>query len=350
MVRSVEGARRAGAFAVAGGGLAIIFFMLVAPSLAEPVDRELARDDGKMESKRTLAGSGHIVSFDRPAGQWQVRAVRVFGVRSKGAYDPAATFVTVTVMDEKLAPLGQAKVPCETFKLGEPAWVEVPFEKPIEAPARFKVAVVVDPAAPKGIYVGFSAVKASASGTGLPGGTETPFTAGKDWMVRAILTGEAPAAAAAPEELELKRDDGVKLAVTSFVGSAYGIDYEKPAGDYSIRAVKFFVGRLSPSKTKYTVAMTTMEGQVVCSADASCADIPEGDGSWVTVPFKTPGKCPDRFRIRVEFNEDLKSPEPDLIMIGFSATKDSHSWSLTTHSPPFRFDMGEFMIRAILCK
>jgi hypothetical protein len=171
---------------VAGAGLAVaVLLFLVAPSLAEPADRELARDDGKMESKRTLSGTGHIVSFDRPAGTWQVRAVRVFGVRSKGAYDPAATFVTVTVTDEKLAPLGQGKVACEAFKPGEPAWVLVPLEKPVEAPARFKVAVVADPAAPKGIYVGFSAVKASASGTGLPGGAETPFTAGKDWMIRA---------------------------------------------------------------------------------------------------------------------------------------------------------------------
>jgi hypothetical protein len=305
-----------------------------------------------MEGKRNLAGGGHVIAFDRPEGKWQVRAVRIHALRGSGAYDPATTFVTVTVADEKLAPLVVAKAAYERFPLKGPEWVDVPFEKPVEVPARFKISVTPDPAAPKGIYVGFSAVKESASGTLRPGATENPFTAGKDWMIRPVLAGEPPAAPSPREKelVELKHDSGTNDIMMMALGAAPSVEFEKPAGACSFRSARLFLIVIEPSALEYTVSAVTLDGKVLCLADASCKGVPTGDGTWVEVPFKTGVQCPDRFRIRVDFHWNLKRPEAEMVSLGTSSTTRTHSYMLTDHSPPQPLSGMEFMIRAILEK
>ncbi|MEN8149984.1 MAG: hypothetical protein ABFS86_09180 [Planctomycetota bacterium] len=334
---------------VSGGWLFLLLLVGLLPG-ARAAEQDLRRDDGKMAGKRNLSGGAHVITLDRPEGSWKVRAVKVHGLRSGRDYDPAKTFVTVTVADGKLAPLGVAKCAYGKFKTGKPSWVEVPFEKPVDVPSRFKVIVRTDKTAPKGIYVGYSTVKPSASGCILRGAAEKPFKAGKDWMIRAVLAGKGSAATPPEkrERVELKRDSGVKSIDMSLIGSSPAVEFDKPEGEHSIVAARVFLACIEESSLKYTVSAVTLEGKVLCSANASCKGLPVGDGSWVDVPFKKGAKCPDRFRIRVDFHWNLKKPGSDLVTLGAAATDRTHSTMLTDHSPPTSLPGLEFMIRAVL--
>ena len=164
--------------------------LLLLATVAAAGDTELTRDDGEQAGRKSIAGTGHVIAFDAPNGEWWVRSVKIFGARYGGSYDPATTTFTVTICDALGKPLGATTAKYELFTPGKFEWVEVPLEEPVEAPAKLKVVVEFRPTATQGVYVGSSESKDSHSGYGVPGGNETRFE--QEWMIRAQLTSAKP--------------------------------------------------------------------------------------------------------------------------------------------------------------
>ncbi|MCU0726129.1 MAG: S41 family peptidase [Planctomycetes bacterium] len=223
--------------------LATLLLLAATPlSPAAPAgDRELARDDGTMVGKRSLAGSGHSVTFDRPAGKHWIRAVRVHGARYGGGYDPADTFFTVAITDPDGKVLKETPAPYSLFAPGTLAWVDVPLEPAVPAPARFTVNLSFAPTATKGVFVGIAGSKEAASTSGLPGTATTPLEAGRGWMIRAVVTKKEPPRAAVPAAPRRKSFSTDFEFVAKTVAARHpalarkGIDWEEVCRDWRPR-------------------------------------------------------------------------------------------------------------------
>ena len=86
---------------------------IVPPTYAEPGAPEVAGDtavlkydDGTPDGKRSMAGSGHAVLFAKPAGDWQLAKVHIYGSRYGSAQAPRESF-QVYVCDRQFNVLKQ---------------------------------------------------------------------------------------------------------------------------------------------------------------------------------------------------------------------------------------------------
>ena len=155
----------------------------------------LKHDDGTMEGKRSIAGSGHAVLFDRPDGEWAVTRVQVYGSRYGHPQPPNEDF-NVYVADADMNVLAQVSAPYARFARGEWAWVIV--DVPATAvPEQFYVCATFDPERTKGVYVGYDGnVTQTHSKRALPGAHVADVKGKFDWMIRAVVTPRAAAASA----------------------------------------------------------------------------------------------------------------------------------------------------------
>ena len=163
----------------------LLFACLATPASA--TETVLSWDDGTKASHRSSAGTGHVIEFTAPKGKWWVTAVRLFGARYGGGFDPATTMFTVAVGDAS----EEAKY--ELFAPGRFDWVEIPLAMPVEVKKAFSVCVAFSPTRTRGVFVGIAKpAKDSHSFFGLPGGQAKPAGADIEWMIRAVLTDKKP--------------------------------------------------------------------------------------------------------------------------------------------------------------
>ncbi|MAF10720.1 hypothetical protein CMK11_09730 [Candidatus Poribacteria bacterium] len=168
-----------------------------ARTTADPPPRvvTLKHDDGTMEGKRSIAGSGHAVLFDRPAGEWDVTRVQVYGSRYGHPQPPDEDF-SVYIADADMNVLAQVGAPYSRFARGEWAWVLVDVPA-TPVPEQFYVCAAFDPERTKGVYVGYDEdATQTHSKRALPGSHVADVKGKIDWMIRAVVTPRATAAAA----------------------------------------------------------------------------------------------------------------------------------------------------------
>ncbi len=147
----------------------------------------LKHDDGTMDGKRSIAGSGHAVLFDRPDGEWDVTRVQVYGSRYGHPHPPDEDF-NVTIVDADTNVLAQVGAPYSRFARGQWAWVFVDVSAQ-SVPEQFYVCVTFDPERTKGVYVGYDeSVSQSHSKRALPGSHIGEVQGEFDWMIRASVT------------------------------------------------------------------------------------------------------------------------------------------------------------------
>lgn len=166
--------------------------LLLAALHAPAQTKILAHDDGKMAGRQSSAGTGHVIAFKAPKGRWWLGAVRIYGARYGRGYDPADTTFTVSVCDAALRATTSTEAAYEEFRIGRFAWVDVPLTDPPQLAGEFRIVVAFDPTRTKGVYVGWAAAEQTHSSYGLPGGRTRPCPAGREWMIRAVLTKRAP--------------------------------------------------------------------------------------------------------------------------------------------------------------
>ena len=146
--------------------------------------RELALDDGTSAGKRSIAGAGHAITFEAPAGEWFLTAVRLFGSRYGGAEAPEDKF-TVFLLDDQFRRIAEFALAYGRFERGDPQWVELELT-PTLVPTKLVIGVDFQPTARKGVFVHHDAESGGHSATGIPGRDFQKFAKG-DWMIRPVV-------------------------------------------------------------------------------------------------------------------------------------------------------------------
>jgi hypothetical protein len=150
----------------------------------------LSYGDGKAEGKKSFGGSGHMIRFELPEGVTSVRGLRIHGSRYGTAQAPDEDFEITFLSDDREEILDTQTAPYRLFKRGKEAWVRVMFDKEVELPEKFWVALNFNPHQTKGVYLSYdTSTKGEYSRAGLPGDDDEPKETdfGGDWMVQVML-------------------------------------------------------------------------------------------------------------------------------------------------------------------
>ena len=93
---------------------AFLLLCLAALSMASPAPPRAGRevvlkhDDGRQDLKKSYGGGGHAVRFERPAPDFVVTGVSLYGSRYGAGYDPLLEAATITVCNQDMIPLAAA--------------------------------------------------------------------------------------------------------------------------------------------------------------------------------------------------------------------------------------------------
>ena len=138
------------------------------------------------KDKRSLAGSGHAVAFDRPEAARSVVAIQIYASRYGLPQSPAEDF-HVYLLDKDRKTLRDSRFPYAKIARGPMRWYTLELT-PTEVPEHFYVALSFNPEQTKGIYLGLDKTgKESHSYVGLPEQEFEPADKQSDWMVRVHL-------------------------------------------------------------------------------------------------------------------------------------------------------------------
>lgn len=144
--------------------------------------------DDTAEGRKSLAGDGFAVQFNRPENGKFLVAVQIFASRYGQPQPPAEYFhVYVLGPDGKLI----RDIPCPYALIARTAmrWYTIPIPS-VEVPPVFRVGLNFNAEQFKGVYLGTDRdVERSHSSTGLPDAGYRPVAENSDWMVRAYLAG-----------------------------------------------------------------------------------------------------------------------------------------------------------------
>ncbi len=152
----------------------------------------LAYDDGTSTGMRSMAGSGHAVLFRKPAGEWAVDRVLLYGSRYGPAEAPDKPF-RVYLCDAEFRPFAEVKRPQGFFERTEPRWYEVTLDAPVTVPERFYVCFAFNPTQTDGVFVHYAAAPVrSHSRFALPYSHVGDLKEPADWMIRAHLAPAQP--------------------------------------------------------------------------------------------------------------------------------------------------------------
>lgn len=150
----------------------------------------LGYGDGKPDGKKSYGGSGHLIRFELPEGVTKVKGLRIHGSRYGLPQAPNEDFEITFLSEKRDEVLHTESAPYKIFKRGKENWVRVQFDKPIELPQKFWVALDFNAEQTKGVYVSYdTSTKGQYSRVGKAGDDtepkETDF--GGDWMVQLML-------------------------------------------------------------------------------------------------------------------------------------------------------------------
>lgn len=150
----------------------------------------LSYGDGKADGKKSYGGGGHMIRFQMPEGVSKVRGLRIHGSRYGLPQAPDEDFEITFLSDDREETLDTQSAPYRLFKRGKESWVRVMFDKDVELPTSFWIALNFNPERTKGVYLSYdTSTKGEHSRVGLPGDEEEPKPTdfGGDWMVQVML-------------------------------------------------------------------------------------------------------------------------------------------------------------------
>jgi RNA polymerase sigma-70 factor (ECF subfamily) len=150
----------------------------------------LSYGDGKPDGKKSYGGSGHLIQFELPEGVTRVRGIRIHGSRYGLPEAPKEDFEITFLSEDGDETLHSEAAPYHLFKRGKENWVRVMFDKEVELPQKFWIALNFNPHQTKGVYLSYdTSTKGQYSRVGLPGDEDEPKETdfGGDWMVQVML-------------------------------------------------------------------------------------------------------------------------------------------------------------------
>ncbi len=266
---------------------------------------ELAHDDGKADAKRSTAGTGHAVLFERPEAGFAVTAVRVHGSRYGGDYDPEYALARVSLCDERMQVFARAFEPYASWRVGAESWVDVAIP-PALVPARFYAVVELFPAQTKGIYVSVDEDAHGHSYAGSPGELGALLDRG-EWMIR--VTGTAKELRI--EEADratcevLARGSGEAAGRKSTAGIGHAVLFKRPAKLGLATAVSLFGerygGGYDPERTFFHVFLCDRKLNAIARTAFPYSVFPTGAPAWVDLELPA-AEVPREFGVLVHFD------------------------------------------------
>ncbi|MBN1420415.1 MAG: hypothetical protein JXP34_16680 [Planctomycetes bacterium] len=315
---------------------------------ADPI--VLSHDDGVQDDRRSMAGVGQAVRFERPAETFAVTAARVFGSLYGRRFDPTLEVAQVWICDEGLSPVATTHVPLERFPIGTPTWVEVPFPAPVPVPATFYVLVDFYATATRGVYLGIDAQAAGNSITGTPGKPGGAFGSG-GWMLRAAGTNDPdpPLALDAASAKVLAYDDDKADGKRSMAGDGHAVLFAAPSGEWYLSKIaihgSLYGANYDPARTFFHVFVCDPRMRVAARSSHPYSLFPGGDPTWVDVevpPIRVAGK----FFVLVVFNPTATKG----VYVSLDASKGGTSMTAMPERPGKALKDEGWMIRATLAK
>lgn len=153
-----------------------------AAAKADAQPQELSHDNGKMASKSSIAGGGHVVKFKADGDSNYVASVSLHGFRYGAARPPKEKF-NIWICDAHFKPIATFRFPYGSYTRGNPAWKNFRI-RPTRVPEEFIVCFGFNPQRTQGIYVSHDGNPSETSMVGVPGEREPkPFSKG-NWMIR----------------------------------------------------------------------------------------------------------------------------------------------------------------------
>jgi RNA polymerase sigma-70 factor (ECF subfamily) len=189
--RMVETARIPGrGLSLWSGPWLVALGVLASAALAAASDgtRALKYGDGQADGKQSLGGSGELIEFSLPPGASKVTGVRIHGSRYGTPDVPDESFLIYFLAADRSRVVATEMARYALFERGPERWVTVTFDRPVEVPERFWVALDFRAHQRKGVYVSYdTSTGGRHSRTGLPGTAAVETKFGGDWMVEVIL-------------------------------------------------------------------------------------------------------------------------------------------------------------------
>ncbi len=167
-----------------------IFAIMLCASLATMAYAQSAAlkyGDGQADGKQSLGGSGEMIEFTLPKDSGRIGGMRIHGSRYGMPQAPDESFLIFFLSQDRKHILHTEMAPYSHFDRGPEKWVTISFDRPIELPERFWVALDFRATQRKGMYVSYdTSTSGKHSRIGLPGtpAVETKF--GGDWMIELV--------------------------------------------------------------------------------------------------------------------------------------------------------------------
>jgi len=335
--------------------------------------KTLLYDDGKSDGKTSIAGATQTIVFEKPAGDWSLAQLHVFGSRYGYPAAPAENF-DIYVCDGQMNVLKQYQRAYSTFDRGDPRWVIMPLER-VLLTDKFYVLIHFHAEKTKGVYVHYdTSVPEAHSWVGVWGGETKPMKDQSDWMIRAVIAPGKPETLPAPEipndqapivaptyaepgapevagdTAVLKYDDGTPDGKRSMAGSGHAVLFAKPAGDWQLTKVHIYGSRYGTAQApreSFKVYVCDRQFNILKQYDLPYAGFQRGGDKWYDIPLD-PVQVPEQFYVCFAFSPTRTKG----VFVSYDkSVKQTHS-KMGVPGGRMR-DVGEnleWMIRATLTK
>ncbi len=155
----------------------------------------LSYGDGKPDGKKSYGGNGHMIRFELPEGVTKVKGIRIHGSRYGLPQAPNEDFEITFLNEKRDEVLHTESAPYKLFKRGKENLVRVIFDKEVELPPTFWIALDFNAEQTKGVYLSYdTSTKGQYSRVGKAGDDEEPKETdfAGDWMVQVMLSVPKP--------------------------------------------------------------------------------------------------------------------------------------------------------------
>jgi hypothetical protein len=155
---------------------------------AVDIPSSLKYGDGQADGKKSIGGSGELIEFTGAAAAVKIAGVRIHGSRYGQAQAPQESFLIYFLNNDMSRILHTEMAPYSLMERGTEEWVEISFERPVDLPKTFWVALDFRATQSKGVNVSYdTSTGGKHSRVGLPGARTSKVTFGGDWMIEATL-------------------------------------------------------------------------------------------------------------------------------------------------------------------
>ncbi len=160
------------------------------PAISKLPPNTLGYGDGKPDGKKSYGGNGHMIRFELPEGVTKIKGIRIHGSRYGLPQAPEENFEITFLNDKRDEIVHTESAPYKVFKRGKENWVRIPFDKEVELPKKFWIALDFNAEQTKGVYLSYdTSTKGQYSRVGKAGDDKEPKETefGGDWMVQVLL-------------------------------------------------------------------------------------------------------------------------------------------------------------------